>query len=774
MASQNFKSVYFPDLPSESGRRQNITLAFGAADAAVYQAVRHASSAQIREWVGHDTYAQLERTAERERRSINAYCVLRLERAVASVGARTQSSESETVQMAADLGLLGTFRGGGQEPLHHWFPYLEGFSPAFVEHVLNSFAPDAERILDPFGGIGTTPLTTARLGKQSFYCELNPLLQFVIAAKVRALTLPAGERYYSAAWLESAAATFARDLQAAKPDRELSESYSQVFGESVFFDSPVLDALLRARTLLDRLRCEHGDVAAFVELAVLSTIVAVSRLIRRGDLRFKNAREIPKAKSAFVPAVTGEMQRIANDLRRLQAIAHPPVLLSDDARLLDRVPSVECDVVVTSPPYLNGTNYFRNTKPELWFLRCLKSPDDLAGFRARAVTAGINDVTAAKLRDGIPAEARDVVESLSKKAYDQRIPAMAANYFADMASVVEAVIPHLRKNAIFALDIGDSAYGGVHVPTDRVLIDIFRSRGLHLCHEATLRQRASRDGRLLRQALLIFKLRARSGTRTRETAAISPKWFVKWKRFKTELPHQHGFFCKRNWGHPRHSLCSYQGKMKPALAHFLIKTFCAPGTTVLDPFAGVGTIPFEGALMGAKTWSFDISPAAIHIARAKLGLINPLECEAELGRLSDHLAAAAVNPADFKNAATIRFNGPLANYFSAKTFDSVLKARRYYLNQPARTPAASLVFACLLHILHGNRPYALSRRSHPITPFAPTGPSDYRDLMSRLRDKVARSLLTELPDEFVPGEVLHQDACGWWPTVVTDLDAVIT
>jgi hypothetical protein len=53
-----------------------------------------------------------------------------------------------------------------------------------------------------------------------------------------------------------------------------------------------------------------------------------------------------------------------------------------------------------------------------------------------------------------------------------------------------------------------------------------------------------------------------------------------------------------------------------------------------------------------------------------------------------------------------------------------------------------MVPACLLHILQGNRPYALSRRSHPITPFAPTGPAEYRPLLPRLREKVARSLAT--------------------------------
>ena len=79
-----------------------------------------------------------------------------------------------------------------------------------------------------------------------------------------------------------------------------------------------------------------------------------------------------------------------------------------------------------------------------------------------------------------------------------------------------------------------------------------------------------------------------------------------------------------------------------------------------------------------------------------------------------------------------------------------------------------------MHILHGNRPYALSRNSHPITPFAPTGPTEYRDLRSRLLAKLERTLNATLPEEFVDGKVYSQDATMRWPDSVQDLDAIIT
>ena len=34
-----------------------------------------------------------------------------------------------------------TFAHGGREPFNRWYPYLEGYSPRFVERILDTFAP---------------------------------------------------------------------------------------------------------------------------------------------------------------------------------------------------------------------------------------------------------------------------------------------------------------------------------------------------------------------------------------------------------------------------------------------------------------------------------------------------------------------------------------------------------------------------------------------------------------------------------------------------------
>ncbi len=775
--SQRFKTVYFADYPAESARQRNLTLAFGAKDGDVYDLVQGLSSHELRELIGHPTFASLQQAAEQEQLAINTYCLrlLRQRHRMVRESSVQYHLPGLTEREITFEPIQTTFKGGQAEPLHRWYPFLEGYSPRFVEEILRQIAPDAVRILDPFSGTGTTPLTVARLGRVGFYCELNPLLQYLTDAKLLALTLPESVRRQMAHSLRQIADQFERQLAEVQPDVDLERSYGRSFGDSIFFEDAAFDQVLRARAAIDRLACTEPQTAKFLTVAVLASLLPASRLIRRGDVRYKTEDELVRHRAEFVSTVQTQLVLMAGDLEQLAPISQRPLLACENARTLEQLPPLELDAVITSPPYLNGTNYFRNTKIELWFLRCLRSAEDLTGFRNKAITAGINDVTVGKLNGGADASVSEIVAQLEASAYDPRIPRMVATYFADMKAVFGGIKKHLKGGAIVAVDIGDSQYSNVHVATDKLLTGILQAQGFTLEREITLRKRMSRSGLPLRQVLLVFRLPVASPLAVSEKQpGLFPIWHAGWASFKEELPHQQGDFAKRNWGHPLHSLCSYQGKMKPSLAAHLVKTFVPAGGVMLDPFAGVGTIPFEAALQGAKSWAFDISPAALHIAAAKLGRPEPQACEDTLNSLAEFLQQEQVSDAEMAAAQAIHFNGSLPDYFEQATFREILLARRYFRDHAPTTPSESLVLAALLHILHGNRPYALSRRSHPITPFAPTGDFEYRSLMSRLREKVARSLAVAYPREFMAGQAVYQDATSWWPQQVDRLDAIVT
>src|SRR5260221_9456397 len=85
-----------------------------------------------------------------------------------------------------------------------------------------------------------------------------------------------------------------------------------------------------------------------------------------------------------------------------------------------------------------------------------------------------------------------------------------------------------------------------------------------------------------------------------------------------QFPYKYGALASRNWGHERHSICSFASKMKPSLASTLVALFTAEDSTVLDPFTGCGTIPFEASLQGRRSIGGDVSPLATVLTAAKI------------------------------------------------------------------------------------------------------------------------------------------------------------
>lgn len=667
--------------------------------------------------------------------------------------------------------IQATFKGGAKDPLQRWYPYLEGYSPKFVRAVLGEYAPDAEVVYDPFAGVGTTPLVAAELGLTSLYSEINPLLQFLTSVKIEARNLNLKKKGLILDNLRRIFDDLEDLIKESPKSLDLQKSYAQTFGKSKYFDAETYEMVLRVRSLIDSVARTSLLTSELLTVAVVSSLIPSSLLQRYGDLRFKTTEELSKKKVDFLASIKGKLKDIISDLQVIEPLSQKPYLVTEDAKHIAKIAFLGIDTVVTSPPYLNGTNYFRNTKVELWFLRVLKTRKDLTSFRQRSVTSGINDVFDKASYSSVPNSVTKIVSNLERNAYDKRIPKMVNYYFKDMAAIFDGLKRHLRKGNTIAIDIGDSIYGNVHVPTDELLVDVLENEGYEFKNLTELRKRTSRNGSALRQVLLTFRYPSIKISKNRHN---SPPWRRRWGVFKEDLSHQRYPFSKRNWGHQLHSLCSYQGKMKPSLAHHLVKVFSSPGDRILDPFAGVGTIPFEAALNGTKSYGFDISPAAVTITQAKLSKPNRKKCSTLIQKLEAYIKESCLTENEIEEANLFGFNGKLIDYFETSTLKEVLLARRYFSNNQPEDASDALVVSSLLHILHGNRPYALSRRSHGITPFSPTGKFEYKPLISHLRDKVDRSLSVSYPDNFMEGKMLFQDATTWWPQEIDNIDAIIT
>lgn len=185
--------------------------------------------------------------------------------------------------------------------------------------------------------------------------------------------------------------------------------------------------------------------------------------------------------------------------------------ISENAKDIAKSTKHRIGRVITSPPYLNGTNYIRNTKLELWFLGYLRSDKDLRYYRDEILTSGINDVKSEYKKDtSILTKSSllsSTIDELEQKAYDARIPLMAKCYFNEMFIVFDGLRKHLVDGAQVFIDLGDSMFSGVHIKTDIILTEIFSAIGYKLISTETLRSRRSRNGQILSQVLLSYKFK---------------------------------------------------------------------------------------------------------------------------------------------------------------------------------------------------------------------------------------------------------------------------
>jgi hypothetical protein len=394
-----------------------------------------------------------------------------------------------------DIGHLdATFRDSTRAPMHSWFPYLEGYSPRFVERIRHEFLPTARRVIEPFAGTGTTPIVLGHAGIECAFAEANPAMAFVINTKLASLGLAPNRRQAVALRLLSISRGLPNLLRNITGDKQLRAAYHSAFGKSVFFNELALEEVLRLRTLNDSLRAEDENVAACFSLAVLASLIPSSLLERAGDLRYKTDKELARGLPSPCHSVQMRLATQAGDLVHLPALKAKALFAAETAAVLDTVLDSDWDGVITSPPYLNGTNYIRNTRLELWYLRLLHDKNDLRRLRDRVVTSGINDVDAQTRWAPITAGIESVVKELQEKAYDSRIAKMVGGYFNDMSDVLRSLQSRIRGGARICIDIGDSVYAGVHVRTDDLLVELAEDLGFRTVERVHLRRRYSKRG----------------------------------------------------------------------------------------------------------------------------------------------------------------------------------------------------------------------------------------------------------------------------------------
>jgi len=395
------------------------------------------------------------------------------------------------------LGKSGTFIPNKNEAIHRWYPYIEGYSSCLIDNQLDSLSnKNILTVYDPFGGTGTTLLVASQRGIRPYYSESNPFMRTVIEAKINAVNNLIKRNIGAKSIVEFK--TIIEETAFVNETEIL-----QWGGFERFFDNKNLSNLLQIKKYISTINDE--DARQLLMLALSSILVPVSKMIRRGDLRYARKGEKDFSTIDVKSLYLQKLIEIVKDINNIGSkILFQATELSADARDIKGNNFIDC--VITSPPYLNGTNYIRNTKLELKLNGFIASESDLPIFHSKGIIAGINNVSKRNGHVKVLNEVRTYIDQLSPVAYDSRIPIMVAGYFYDMNKVIEKLHNVIKDGGIFVMDIGDSQFAGIHIPTPDILSDLCKSHGFEKFDESILRKRRSKNGMALSQRVMKFKL----------------------------------------------------------------------------------------------------------------------------------------------------------------------------------------------------------------------------------------------------------------------------
>jgi SAM-dependent methyltransferase len=389
--------------------------------------------------------------------------------------------------------LLGrTFRETRQNAFHRWYSYVEGFSADYIVATLAELGDSPASLYDPFGGSGTALVEAARRGIPSYFAEANPFMAFVCEAKINSAGWAAEHLSTAVDLLGEYSRDIASPAFARAAERVDLAAYSESLVRRDFFEHSHLRQLILALELARELGETKEHAGRLATLACAANIVDASNMTRRADLRRRKPGEYKTRVVDVCSGVTNSIAAMLEDLAEVGTWGRTIQAATDCRDIADSYDQA-FEVAVTSPPYLNGTNYVRNTKLELFLLGFVDTEDDLGPLRHAGVTGGITQAaTSREIRNRIP-EVEVVATALDGVARDMRIPHLVRAYFSDMLEALRAVFRSLVDGGVFVLDIGDSKFYGVHVPTDRLIAQLAEEVGFVIEEDRVIARRVSRD-----------------------------------------------------------------------------------------------------------------------------------------------------------------------------------------------------------------------------------------------------------------------------------------
>ena len=387
-----------------------------------------------------------------------------------------------------------SFQGNREMPGFRWMKYKEGFSASLVEGLLDEVRP--ESVLDPFAGLGTTPLIAAGQGLHATGIEIMP----VGVRAGRALGCAANGLECDA-FRRSAKRLVAHVRTGRSPRSEHAFQHVPITANAFPKETEV--GLARAREYLSRMR--NREIADLLDFACMSVLESVSYTRKDGQYLRWDYRSGRKLKSRvhkgaildFGEALENRIRQITADipkLRELYGRGAPDFLLGSSLERLQELPSDSIDMVITSPPYANRYDYTRTYALELAWLGYDR--DRFSRLRQDMLSATVENRSKERqllndyadkefVRKAVDmfreqhaiAEVVGILRRHREELGNPHVIRLIEGYFLEMAVIVSELARLVRPGGVVVMVNDNVQYHGEEVPVDLILSDFAEQAG---------------------------------------------------------------------------------------------------------------------------------------------------------------------------------------------------------------------------------------------------------------------------------------------------------
>jgi DNA modification methylase len=539
---------------------------------------------------------------------------------------------------------------------HDIHPYPAKFIPQIPSNLMAYLSLPGEIVYDPFCGSGTTALEAILLGRRCICSDANPLSKIIGEAKTTALTKEQEEEIRS----------LSKKLKRPTGQKSLLDNcvvnydFNCIKKEipaipyiNKWFNPNAINELAYIKSLINGLSSEQ--VKNIAKVALSDTILRASN--QDFETRYScKPKKIPKGYT--IEIFTKYLEEILKNvitLRQLLGFKTAKFITADLRKPIVKegvIKENSIDLIVTSPPYPNATDYHLYHRFRLFWL----------GYDPREF---------AKIEIG--SHLRHQKEGTGFEKYLEEMKLCLQNMFMG-----------LRPGRYAAIILGDAIFKGQLFHTAEEVSKIAEEigfkkigiieRAIHKTKRSFInsaRRASSEKILLLRKppktiALTLTEPPYKLWLYEKELREIEIKnilgtkidkgengsWNIqvdcmqvdKLKRLTfTKKFESQDFYPEQTWqsilengsttNHEKstrkepkyvtHGIHQYKGKFYPQLVKALLNIAnIEPNSNILDPFCGSGTVLLEGYLNGFHAFGCDLNPLAVEVTRSKLDILS--------------------------------------------------------------------------------------------------------------------------------------------------------